>query len=724
MPHATTPVTFANARFTVYAPGVIRLEYRKHGNFPERASFLTAEVLPPPLAAEVVVEGDRLVLRTDCLTLTFIDDGKEFGADNLFIAHPSGNGRELWRPGMSNEPLGTVVRSLDAVANLDRQEHETFFNRLGRFSLEDQAQVYRTADGQWVEASPYDLMGQDWWFFGYGTDYAGALQQFVRLFGRIPLVPRWVFGFWYSKWFEYTDTELLAIVAQYRERGLPMDVLVVDTAWREKDWLGYNWHPQRFPDPAGFLAKLKALGLTVPLNDHPGYSDDVNELPSGDDLIPLLQERLGDPPQRGLWECHWGSRTCVETWKALVLSKQITQGVDFWWVNGWGYHDPFRFLKSQLWINHHYSEVVGQYSGKRALILSRWGGWGSHRYPVQFSGDAQSTWEMLQYQIRFTAESGGAGACYWSHDIGGFHGKVIDDDLYIRWVQFGAFSPVFRTHSAYGIREPFAYSELALQVFRQVVRWRYAMLPYWYQLAHEAHETGLPLCRPMFLHYPEETAAYAHPQQYLLGRDMLVAPVCQAGERVRQQVWLPRGTWISATTGECLQGPCTHLQDVPLAEVPVYYRQGAIIPHLPPAECTKRQPWGDYWFDIYPTPGATTLDLYEDDGETPGHAGGEYATTHITVTDTGDSLTVHIAPTTGDFPGCKEERHYTFNLYLNERQPAQVSATANSQPLPELTWQTGHYFAAGTCESGATFLTISCGTSNAREVVEVVISFT
>ena len=704
-----TPVLFGNAKFTVYAPGAVRLEFNRHKAFPATPSILCGPRLPKPIKADVAIKGKTITVTTPVLTLSYTDDGKEFNRDNLSIRHPFERQRGTWRPGDADAPLVELVRSLDIWPNWERfgrEEHAGLLDKNGRRLIVDDAQVYRTRDGNWVEATPKDRRGQDWWFFGYGWDYAAALREFTHVFGQIPLVPRWVFGYWYSRWFEYTADDILAIARKYRAARLPMDVMVIDTEWREEGWNGYNWHPTLFRNHARMMKELKAMGLIVPFNDHPGY-DNSDSLPSTDKALPAYRRRMGEAPWQGTWACNWSSRASTEAWKNLALAAPFKDGMDFWWVDGWA-TTCFPRVKPQLWINEHYFDVAEKATGKRGLVLSRWGGWGSHRYPVQFSGDTCSTWDTLRHQIAFTADSCGAGAVYWSHDIGGFHDKVIADDLYIRWIQFGAFSPVFRTHSAFGTREPFEYSKTAQKVFRAVVAQRYAMAPYYYNAAREAHDTGMPVCRPMYVQYPNLRATYANRLQYLVGRDVLVVPAFTPGARPTRQWWVPDGTWVRPETGDVMRGHGMRSLAIPLGQIPVFYRLGSIIPHELPALCTRQQKRDTLWLDVYPSPDVdAVLDLYEDDNETRAFEDGMWCRTKVTCKVQPDGIVVSIGAPRGKFAPQVVKRTMVVNIWLGDAEGVN-QVLIDGTPAPKKAWKLSSEYAGGACAGEATFLRVTC----------------
>jgi alpha-glucosidase len=719
-----TPVTFGNARFTVFGPDTVRMEYQPSGTFPKETPVLLAEKLPKGISAEVKKKGKSLTIETEGLTIHFTDDGKPFSDENLSVEHDGlKGGRGTWKPTKGADPLCEHTRSMDVWPHLetrmDREDHPGLFDRSGARAIR-MPKVYRDRKNDWVRI-PEDVSGQmkDTVLFGHGPRLREALQSFVQLFGPVPLVPRWVFGFWYSRWYEYSQKDIVDIAKRYRRLGLPMDVMVIDTEWRQQGWWGYDWHSERFDKPKEMMRQLKKMGLRVPLNDHPGYNN-YDPLPPGDKAIPQIKRVLDEPPVDGRWACDWARKACVKAWKEKALNKPFKDGMDFWWIDGWT-RSPFGGVTGQFWLNKHYYELAEEETGDRGLVLSRWGGWGSHRYPVQFSGDTQSDWATLKRQIDYTAAAGDAGACYWSHDIGGFFTPKIADDLYVRWVQFGAFSPVLRTHSAFGTREPYEYSKRTQKAFKEVVAWRYAMVPYWYHLAREAHETGLPLCRPMYLSWPEYKTSFTNREQYTVGRDVLVAPIYRDGVRAGRPLWVPPGTWVRPQTDEILRGQEARRTVATLDEIPVYFRLGSIIPHQEPAETTHARPLDPLHLDVYPDPDeAASLDLYEDDGTSRAFEEGAYARTPIRCTQVDKEIRIAAAPAKGSFKGQLKKRTLAFNVWI---APDEIidEVRVDGEPLKKSEYKRQRTFAAGTCKSKRPFLRVDVTLGD--KPVELVIAF-
>ena len=217
-------------------------------------------------------------------------------------------------------------------------------------------------------------------------------------------------------------------------------------------------------------------------------------------------------------------------------------------------------LSNTWWLNYIFFSQMERERQTRPLIYHRWGGLGNHRYQVGFSGDTFISWASLDYQTYFNSTASNVLYGYWSHDIGGHQGvDHIDPELYVRWMQFGAFSPILRSHStkiAGLTKEPWVFSNEVSDILRGIIRQRYNMVPYIYTMAREAYETGLSLCRPMYYDYPETQEAYDYRNQYMFGNDVMVAPATSPMKDgyTEVKVWLPEGQWYEFASGKTLQG--------------------------------------------------------------------------------------------------------------------------------------------------------------------------
>lgn len=535
-----------------------------------------------------------------------------------------------------------------------------------------------------------DANGQDWYFFGYGTDYPQVLQDFVQLCGRIPMLPRWAFGVWFSLYDQMHDTDYQHLVQQFDQLELPLDVLVLDVDWHVAGWCGWDWNEQFFPNPQGFLQWAHSAGLHIGANVHiEGVSPQESQFsalcaarglnpdevkagnvfpvknPTNDWIFeswqpdaPTLELLANANPDEGWLLFNLASQPEANLFMQVLHSPREEDGIDFWWIDG--ANAKYSGVNSQLWTNHVYFTHLETRYNQRPLILSRTGGVGSHRYPVQFSADTYSHWEVLRFLVDFTARAGNVGVSYWSHDLGGFFGHVpgvplIDPELFVRWIQFGCFSPIVRFHSDHGRREPWSYGQWVLNAIRKALQLRMQLVPYLYHLSRVAYETGLPLCRPLYLAYPEDEQAYQVTTQFLLGDRILVAPVVEAGGY--RSVYLPEGKWWERSTGQFYTG-IQHLNlYIPLERIPVFVQAGAILPLAEFSHRVGTAPPTHLILEVYG--GADgELDFYEDDGESSTYRTEAGSRRRLTQRREGDSYILSSEPVRGSYPGMPQERSF------------------------------------------------------------------
>jgi alpha-glucosidase (family GH31 glycosyl hydrolase) len=348
----------------------------------------------------------------------------------------------------------------------------------------------------------------------------------------------------------------------------------------------------------------------------------------------------------------------------------LRQGMDFWWVDGGGGAAQMRGLDPQLWTNKVFYDATERQTGKRAFILSRYGGWGSERYPGFFTGDAYSEWRVLAYEVAYTARGGNVLVPYISNDIGGFHGAKIPFDLYARWIEFGTFSPILRMHSAHenplegNTRMPWVYGAKGVALMRKYFTLRTRLIPYLYTYGWQAHERALPLLRPLYLEWPRLEQSYRHFHEYYFGAEMLVAPVLEAdGKRT---VYLPPGSWMDFFTGKHYRGDTTFTAHYAPDATPVFVRAGAIVPE----QVAARAGSGGLAINVYGE-GNSRFDLYEDDGISLDYERGGYAMTPMRYRASGDHHELDIGPTRGSFAGQAQQRQYALRIHT-ARRPASI----------------------------------------------------
>lgn len=370
------------------------------------------------------------------------------------------------------------------------------------------------------------------------------------------------------------------------------------------------------------------------------------------------------PPERIYFDLS--DRQQAEASMHELHEPLLRMGADSWWVDGGGGAVDMPGLNKQLWTNKVFYDFTEKVTGKRGFILGRYGDWGSERYPAYFTGDTYSEWPVLAYEVAFSTRGGNVLVPYISHDIGGFHGKQIPFDLYARWIEFGAFSPILRMHSAHArpdegnVRMPWLYGDRGIALMRKYFTLHTQLIPYVYTYTRQAHAQSLPIMRPLYLAYPDVEEAYRHPHEYFYGDEMLVAPVVDAGGNV--DVYLPPGRWLDFFSGRQYEGGRSFSAHYAADETPVFVRDGAIVPEQPVSDYSDAKPLDMLIVNVYGT-GSGRFDLYEDDGNSLDYAQGRYATTPMTYATRGDGRhELAIEPSKGSFAGQAQTRGYEIRI--------------------------------------------------------------
>ena len=440
---AKAVVTSGNARFTVLTPQLIRMEWSADGQFEDRATLTFVNRETPVPEFKVRESKSKLTITTPALTLTYLKNGK-FSDKNLKAVFTL-NGKEVvWTPGMENPQnlLGTT-RTLDGAdgSKLKEPMEQGILSRAGWSLIDDSQRHVLTPDGseweEWVEARP-EGDRQDLYLFAYGHDYKQALADYALVAGRAPMPPKYTLGYWWSRYWQYSDNEFVDLVNKLKSMDVPIDVLIVDMDWHEtwglrksnspKDeygqrigWTGYTWQKELFPSPANFLKWTENEELKVALNLHPASGIQPYEAVYDDFTKEYGWSEKGKSVPFKIDERKW-----ADAYFKTVLEPMERDGVDFWWLD-WQQWKESKYtpgLSNTFWLNHtFFNHAERQNPGLRPFIYHRWGGLGSHRYPLAFSGDTYATWPMLAYLPYFTATASNVNYGWWGHDIGGhmFH---------------------------------------------------------------------------------------------------------------------------------------------------------------------------------------------------------------------------------------------------------------------------------------------------------------
>ncbi len=443
--------------------------------------------------------------------------------------------------------------------------------------------------------------------FLIGGDSIEEIQRGYRdLTGYPSMPPLWSFGIWMSRMTYFSADEVSEICNRMRDEHYPCDVIHLDTGWFETDWLcEWKFNKERFPDPKGFITDLKNNGYRVSLWQLPYVAENaeqIDEARANDYIAPLTKVQDSEGSNFSTLDyagtIDFTSPEATEWYKGL-LKNLLDMGVtciktDF----GENIHMDAKYknMPPEL-LNNLYSllyqkaayEITKEVTGD-GIVWARSAWAGCQRYPLHWGGDSCSSWDGLAGSLKGGLHFGLSGFAFWSHDVPGFHtlsdfmNSVVEDDVYLRWTQFGVFSSHIRYHGT-NKREPWHYPAIADSI-KKWWKLRYTLLPYIVEQSEKAVSSGYPLLRALIYHHPEDKMCWHIDDQYYFGDDFLVAPVMNSENR--RSVYLPEGDWVNLFTGERFEG-CKWYNDieVPLDEMPVYVRMGSTLPIYPEdVECT------------------------------------------------------------------------------------------------------------------------------------------
>lgn len=541
-----------------------------------------------PMAPPVITDDERITLNLEMAV-----GEKIFGFGEQFSALVK-NGQKFDL--IVNDALGTGTGlTYKPVPVWHSTSGYTAFVNTGAVMTADVGHDRPSVLGVTLDDSGLDVL-----LFAKDT-LADRLQDYTALTGRAERPPLWAFGYWMGRCRYHSDDEMLEVGRSMRKHAVPADVLHCDPDWLIVDRLNtdFLWNTERFGNRADFIEALDEDGFKLSLWQVP-YIDPASpvfaEAEEGGHLMRMpdgaLAELQGTPTPDGRMRALFDvTNPATADWIAdkerpffddglAVIKTDFGEGCP----PGAQPYDgtPGNYIHNLYTLRYNglISDTIRRVTGKAPLVWGRSGWAGSQRYPGQWGGDAESTVVGMQATLRGGLSYATCAPGFWSHDIGGFYGPELTPGLYIRWTQLGALSPLMRAHGLRP-REPWEFGEEALRVCRDWIRLRYSLLPYLWQVAAEVENRGLPFIRPLFLHAEGDRVALDIDDEFLIGSDLLVAPVFDDGiEPVVRSIYLPKGVWYDFATDERIEGPRFLEREVGIESMPMFVRAGGIIPRV------------------------------------------------------------------------------------------------------------------------------------------------
>ena len=558
------------------------------------------------------------------------------------------------------------------------------------------------------------------YFFIAGPSVSEVVSRYTGLTGRQPLFPKYAYGYlgssmYYSELPRDSDEAILTFVDRAVDEGVPMTGFMLSSGYTtqaDNKRCVFTWNHDRFPDPAGFVKRLRSRGVRICANVKPGFLLVHPRLQELCDADFFIKNEEGTAPEAGAW---WGgpgyfadltSEKNRDRWTALLTENVLDYGIDSVWddncevdsilnddatVAAEGRPERlacYRAVTANIMCKLAYEALLKKDGHRRPFVVCRAGGAGIQSFASTWAGDNMTSWESLQYNIGTVLGMGLSGVANQGCDIGGFHGPVPEPELFVRWVQCGIFMPRFSIHSCNTdntVTEPWMY-ESTKDDIRDAIALRYRLLPYIYSLMEESHRTGAPVMRPLFYRYQDDDKVYDEAVQFMMGDALMVVPiVTQGAEGV--EVYFPAGDeYIDLKTYERYHGGDYGMISVTLSDIPMFLTQGGVLPMadgVPLLDGSLKrmgfdsEDMGRDGFDpkrlvVYIYPGAdSTASLYEDDGASMDYLEGVFLRSSLELVGDCDTEVGISVRREGSFLPVTRELLYT--IFCGEKAPLSVS---------------------------------------------------
>ncbi len=672
----------AKYRITILSERLIRLEYDVNGTFFDHPTEF-ARFRNFPVPEFQVEENDKmLVIQTKYFVLQYVKErpfeGPKYAPDS-YLKVGLMNSDKIWyfnHPEARN--FGGTKVSLDR--GIRGPLNRGLYSTDGFASFDDSKSLVYMEDGFLVKPT---VKRVDTYLFIYRRDFGLCLKDYFTLTGYPPLIPRYALGIWWNKDVIYSFKDCQKLLKAFNSHEIPISVFLLNEFWHLKDKRDLNKHKtgftfakDLFPDPYEFTTYMHERGVRVGINIDP--TEGIGE---HEEKFRTISTELGLINTRNI-PFNAFDKTFMAIYFTHLIKPLDSLGVDFYWLD---YHKDLDSLKA---LNHYHFYNYRKDNRKRPNLLSRASGISSHLNGIHYSGETSVSWDTLNYLPSFNSSASNIGISWWSHDIGGFKGGMEDSELYIRYVELGCFSPIFRFASERGHyykREPWAWDIKTYTIAKYYCNLRHRLIPYLYTENYKYHKTGLPLVEPLYYSYPEIYDEPAYKNEYYFGSEFLVKPITKKQDNVMnrcvEQIFLPKGTWYDFKTGKKFPGNRRYVAFYKDDDYPVFAKSGAIIPlAILPKNINDTNP--PTALEIHVFPGRSNIyKLYEDDGYSNLQEEGYYIVTAIDYNYLANNYTLIIRPIEGKAGIIPKMRNYKIR-FRNTREAEDVKAYINGEEIP------------------------------------------
>lgn len=598
IPEAKNIITGDKYRFSILSPRLIRIEYNKDNIFENRATSLVVKRNFGPTNFNIEQTELSLIITTEYFTLTYVK-GTPMTSKNLKVK-VNGTDRE-WYPGNKEiRNLGSINYSLDYLDN-NLKLDKGLYSFDGFATIDDSTNFVLENDIFIKRESTYDM-----YLFVYNKDLGLCLQDYFNLTGYPPMIPRYTLGTWWYKNDIYNMYDIDNILKEFSDNHLPISIFLLGDKWHNTEE-NFTYNRTLFDTNIlnkYYKSKKVKFGLTV----NPSLP-----ITPKDPLFNTLSNSINNYNNKYLSFIPLTNNT-INIYLNNIISNLKSTGINIFNIDYYNEKD-----KQGLFLLNHYHYAIANLN-EVGVILSRNPGIAPHRYPIIYSGKTKVSWDTLKALPTYNNSAANLGITWHAHAIGGYYGGIEDDELYLRYIQFGVFNPIFilaGDTGKYYKREPWKWNQLNLSVIRTYMQLRNKLIPYIYNEGYNYHEYGVPLIQPLYYKYPKIYDEPNYVNQYFFGSRIMISPIIKKKNiemnRVVQRIFIPSGIWYDYFSGKKFTGNKYYVNFYKDEDYPIFVKEGSIIPMS--LDDTTAIPH-NMEIQIFPAENGlySSYELYEDDG--------------------------------------------------------------------------------------------------------------
>lgn len=669
-------------RFTILSERLIRIEYNENGHFVDEPTELVVNRNFPKPTFNIKEDKNYLTIATKYFELHYTKD-KKITSNKILDVKINGTDKTWYY----NHVEAKNYPTSEKLENGKIIESKSLYSLDGFVSIDDSKGNIVLENNT---ITPRDNNGIDIYLFVYLKDFYSCLKDYFTLTGYPALIPRYALGNWWSRNENYNDLTLKELISNFETYEIPLSIILLDKDWHVRTYdnknhlkTGFTFNKEYFKAPYEMISYLHSKGIRVGLNINP-----TEGLYDIDEYYPQAIKYL-NPDEKGVIPYNVLDPKWVDVYLKLYIHPLDALEVDFYWLDT---------ADTNLYLLKHYqfNDMFRNYE-RRPMVFGYNAKIAQHRYPVLYSGKSIVSWDSLKQIPFFNSNAANIGVSWWSHDIGGYYKGIEDSELYIRYVQLGTFSPIFKFGSdngKYYKREPWRWNIKTLNIVSDYLQLRHKLIPYLYSEAYKYHKDGHPIVKPLYYTALEMYDDLIYRNEYYFGSQLFVSPIINKKDYVMNRVvhrfFIPEGLWYEFTTGKKFPGNKEYVSFYKDQHYPVFAKAGSIIPMGTNDNINDTTPPKDMEIHFFPGVNNEYL-LYEDDGLSDLHLKGFYLLSKIEYNYLPNNYTVIIRALEGKSGIVPDYRNYKL-VFRNTKKANDVIVHENRTEIKSKSYVKGNDF--------------------------------